>query len=675
MLNLKFFQNIFLQKLLNAPRLVKQFAVLILDVFFCIFSSWVSFYLRLGEYPNLSLNNNPSFLINSVISILIAIPIFIKNGFYLSIFRFSGLGAIGLLLKTLLLYGLICTLLFTFIGINGIPRTIGIIQPIILFILITSSRIFVSYFLNNIIFYISKFKEKDIVLIYGAGKAGRELASGLINSKNMHVIGYLDDDDKLHGHFLNGLKIFNPENILTIIKQFCVTKILLAIPSVTKTVRTNIILKLSKFNISVHTVPSLGDLLNGKIAISDIRELEIDDLLNRDIIEPDIELLKYNIYKKVVLVTGAGGSIGSELCRQIIKHKPSHLLLVEISESALYQINKEIERELFLDNSHNYEATKLVPLLASVCDEARINLIMQTWKPQTVYHAAAYKHVPLVEHNPAEAILNNVFGTKICAEVALRNDVKNFVLISTDKAVRPTNIMGATKRLSEMVLQALNKSELTANTSSQFNSNLNFRLPTTCFSMVRFGNVLGSSGSVVPLFREQIKNGGPITLTHPDIIRYFMTIPEAAQLVIQSSALGTGGDVFVLDMGKPVKIYNLACRIVELSGLRVKNSENQDGDIEIKIIGLRPGEKLYEELLIGNNPMPTKHNRIYTSNEKFMTWDHLEKHLNNLKLAVIKNDIPCIINILQLLVDGYVPNQGIVDWVHLEMFPINSINN
>ncbi len=435
--------------------------------------------------------------------------------------------------------------------------------------------------------------------------------------------------------------------------------------------------------VAVRTLPGLSDLATGKVSLSDVRELDIDDLLGREPVKPNGLLLNLNIHHKTVLVTGAGGSIGSELCRQIIKTDPKQLLLVEMSEFALYQIHQELQTLLVGERSHplaggeaaqgevdstlgveteDNPSVEVVPLLASVCDEVRMQEIMDTWKPHTVYHAAAYKHVPLVEHNPAEGVRNNVWGTRVCAEAAARNGVRNFVLISTDKAVRPANIMGATKRLAEMVLQAL--AEVNASVVAQGG-----RAPSakTTFSMVRFGNVLGSSGSVVPLFREQIRSGGPITLTHPDITRYFMTIPEAAQLVIQAGAMGGGGDVFVLDMGQPVKIMDLARRMVELSGLTVRDELNPSGDIELTVTGLRPGEKLYEELLIGDNPTPTQHPRIMRAHEQFLGWTQLEEKLKALSMAVSVNDVPVIRGLLQQMVAGYQPSGEVVDWVHLAL--------
>jgi FlaA1/EpsC-like NDP-sugar epimerase len=477
-------------------------------------------------------------------------------------------------------------------------------------------------------------------------------------------VGFLDDDDRLHGHVLNGLNIYNPKDLEEIAINKGVTDILLAMPSVSRERRNQILFLLSKMKFSVRTLPGLNDIASGKVTLSDVRELDIFDLLGRETVKPNGLLLNRNTHNKIVLVTGAGGSIGSELCRQLIKTQPRCLLLVELSEFALYQIHQEIKLAIQLLEVSLVENLEVVPLIASVCDELRMHEIMDTWKPHTIFHTAAYKHVPLVEHNPVEGVRNNVWGTKVCAEAAIRNGVHNFVLISTDKAVRPTNIMGASKRLAELVLQALHEKKPTADSSFLNPSNLQ-SITRTCFSTVRFGNVLGSSGSVVPLFREQIKNGGPITLTHPEITRYFMTIPEAAELVIQAGAMGSGGDVFVLDMGEPVRIYDLARRIVELSGLTLRHEKNKNGDIEIKIIGLRPGEKLYEELLIGDNPKPTQHPRILKANEKFVPWEQLQGPLQSLNLALSVKDVPVIRSLLQQLVVGYQPSGEVVDWIHL----------
>jgi len=473
----------------------------------------------------------------------------------------------------------------------------------------------------------------------------------MANSHEMQVSGFLDDDDRLYGHVLNGQPIYNPADLDTLATTLNISDVLLAMPSLSRRRRNEILSKIRVAKVAVRTLPSVTDLAQGKVSISNLQELDIDDLLGREPVMPNHILLAMNVRSKVVMVTGAGGSIGSELCRQILTVGPSKLLLIEQSEFALYGIHQELEEKLA------GREIVLVPLLASVQDSERIHEIMSTWHPDTVYHAAAYKHVPLVEHNPAEGIKNNVLGTLRTAQVAAENGVTDFVLISTDKAVRPTNVMGASKRLAEMALQALASSQ--AGTSGGISSG-------TKFSMVRFGNVLGSSGSVVPKFRQQIRDGGPITLTHPDVTRYFMTIPEAAQLVIQAGAMAKGGDVFVLDMGQPVKIMDLARRMVELSGLTVKDDEYPEGDIEISLTGLRPGEKLYEELLIGDNPKPTVHPRIMKAHEEFIPWAEFEVKLNALEIALNVNDVGVIRLMMQQLVAGYIPSDHIVDWVYLE---------
>ena len=648
------------------PRYSKQLLVLSVDTFLCLLSVWASFYLRLGEFQAFSILSSAPVLISSVASVALAVPIFVMSGLYRAIFRYSGMPAMMTMARAMVIYGVFFSLIFTFVGVQGVPRTIGLIQPIVVFLLVGASRAAARICFGDL--YQLEIKKSSLpkVLIYGAGSAGRQLASGLANSYEMHVVGFLDDDDQLHGHVLNGLHIYNPADIEEIANQKGVTDILLAMPSASRERRNQIIGLLSKIKISVRTLPGLSDLVSGKVTLSDVRELEIDDLLGREPVKPNGLLLNRSTHNKTVMVTGAGGSIGSELCKQVLKTQPRRLLLVEMSEFALYQIHQEIQTALEVREVSLGEDLEVVPLLASVCDEVRMHEIMDTWKPHTVYHAAAYKHVPLVEHNPAEGVRNNVWGTRVCAEAAARNGVQNFVLISTDKAVRPTNIMGATKRLAEMVLQALNETKSSVDYHSTFKASNSVTSTRTCFSMVRFGNVLGSSGSVVPLFREQIKSGGHITLTHPDITRYFMTIPEAAQLVIQAGAMGSGGDVFVLDMGEPVRIYDLATRIVELSGLSLRNERNPHGDIEIKVTGLRPGEKLYEELLIGDNPKPTQHPRILKAHEKFVPWEQLQGQLHSLNLALSVNDVPLIRSFLQKLVTGYQPSDQVVDWVHLE---------
>jgi FlaA1/EpsC-like NDP-sugar epimerase len=662
----------FAAPILGLPRPVKRGVVLALDAALCVLSVWLAFYLRSGSFTPLS---GPS-IWPAVVSVVLALPVFITSGLYRAIFRYSGLPAMVAVGRAMLLYGMAYAAIFTFWGVEGVPRTVGLIQPILLLLLVGASRAAARVWLGGL--YQQQLRKVSLpqALIYGAGSAGRQLASAMASSSEIRVVGFLDDDDRLHGHVLNGLPIHAPADLVEVLNGARITDVLLALPSVSRQRRNEILNALKQHKVAVRTLPGLSDIATGKVSLRDVRELDIDDLLGREVVKPNSLLLNLNTHHKTVLVTGAGGSIGSALCRQILKTSPKQLLLVEMSEFALYQIHREIQALMTgerpsvkepeqgdtvksLEFSDGPIDIEIVPLLASVCDEVRMQEIMDTWKPHTVYHAAAYKHVPLVEHNPAEGVRNNVWGTLVCAEAAARNGVRNFVLISTDKAVRPTNIMGATKRLSEMVLQALAEVYVAAAQDGSIP-----RAKTT-FSMVRFGNVLGSSGSVVPLFREQIKNGGPITLTHAEITRYFMTISEAAQLVIQAGAMGQGGDVFVLDMGQPVKIIDLARRMVELSGLTVRDELNPSGDIELTLTGLRPGEKLYEELLIGDNPKPTQHPRIMKAHEQYLSWAHLESKLNTLSIAMSLNDVPVIRALLKDLVSGYQPSCDVVDWVHM----------
>ena len=629
----------FAAPVLSLPRFAKRMVVLIIDMGLCVLTVWLAYYLRLGEFIALSGNA----MLTTGLSMAIALPVFIVMGLYRAIFRYSGWPALLAVAQAIGIYGLLYASIFTAMGVSGVPRTIGIIQPILLLLFVGASRAFARVWLGDQYRSILKQGARAKVLIYGAGSTGRQLVAAMANSHEMQVVGFLDDDDRLHGHVLNGQPIYNPTDLSQLVTTLGISDVLLAMPGLNRKSRNDILIRIRAARVAVRTLPSMTELAQGKVSVSDLRELDIDDLLGREAVAPNHILLVKNISGKVVLVTGAGGSIGSELCRQILAVKPAKLLLIEQSEFALYAIHQELEEKQTQKNS------VLVPLLASVQDVDRMREIMATWQPDTVYHAAAYKHVPLVEHNPSEGIKNNVLGTLRTAQAAAENGVADFVLISTDKAVRPTNIMGASKRLAELVLQAL------ATQSSP-----------TRFSMVRFGNVLGSSGSVVPRFRQQIRDGGPVTLTHPDITRYFMTIPEAAQLVIQAGAMAKGGDVFVLDMGQPVKIMDLACRIIELSGLQVKNADNPDGDIDIEITGLRPGEKLYEELLIGDNPRSTSHPRIMKAHEEHMGWDELEQKLRSLEMVLNINDVAVIRLMMQQLVPGYTPDDEIVDWVYME---------
>ena len=625
--------------LLGLPRAAKRFVALSVDLGLCVLTVWLAYYLRFGEF--VALSGVALWAVGA--SIGIALPIFIVSGLYRAIFRYSGWPALLAVACAVGIYGLLYASVFTAIGVTGVPRTVGIIQPILLLLFVGASRALARVWLGDQYLSILKHASRPKVLIYGAGNTGRQLAAAMANSHEMQVAGFLDDDDRLHGQVLNGQPIYNPADLDNLATTLNISDVLLAMPSLSRRRRNEVLGQIRVAKVAVRTLPSVTDLAQGKISISDLRELDIDDLLGREPVMPNHIMLAMNVRSKVVMVTGAGGSIGSELCRQILSVGPCKLLLIEQSEFALYGIHQELEEKLA------GRGISLVPLLASVQDNERMREIMSTWHPDTVYHAAAYKHVPLVEHNPAEGIKNNVLGTLRAAQAAAENGVSDFVLISTDKAVRPTNIMGASKRLAEMALQAL-----AASTSG------------TKFSMVRFGNVLGSSGSVVPKFRKQIRDGVPITLTHPEITRYFMTIPEASQLVIQAGAMAKGGDVFVLDMGQSVKIMDLARRMIELSGLRVKDEQTPDGDIEIEITGLRPGEKLYEELLIGDNPKPTSHSRIMKAHEEFIPWVELEGRLKSLEMALNVNDVGVIRLMMEKLVAGYTPSDEIVDWVYLE---------
>ncbi len=625
--------------MLALPRWGKRFVVSVVDAALCALTVWLAYYLRLGEFVALS----GYALLAAVTSVGLALPIFIVCGLYRAIFRYSGWPALLAVARAITVYGLMYSAVFTAIGIQDVPRTVGIIQPMLLLLFVGASRALARIWLGDHYQSILRHASRPKVFIYGAGRTGRQLAAAMNNSPVMQIAGFLDDDDRLHGHVLNGQPIYNPADLLSLVSTLSIGDVLLAMPNLSRKRRNEILNEIRGAHVSVRTLPSVTDLAQGKVSISDLRELDIDDLLGREPVMPNHILLAMNVRSKVVMVTGAGGSIGSELCRQILAVGPSKLLLIEQSEFALYGIHQELEEKLLGRD------IVLVPLLASVQDGERMHEIISTWHPDTVYHAAAYKHVPLVEHNPAEGIKNNVFGTLRTAQAAAENGVSDFVLVSTDKAVRPTNIMGASKRLAEMALQALAATKVS-----------------TKFSMVRFGNVLGSSGSVVPKFREQIRAGGPVTLTHPEITRYFMTIPEASQLVIQAGAMAKGGDVFVLDMGQSIKIMDLARRMIELSGLTVKDEDCPDGDIEIEITGLRPGEKLFEELLIGDNPEPTSHPRVMKAHEAFISWPELESRLQALEMALNANDLGVIRQILLGLVTGYTPNNEIVDWVYLE---------
>nr|WP_114652025.1 nucleoside-diphosphate sugar epimerase/dehydratase [Polynucleobacter necessarius] len=630
------------------------------DVLICGFSVWLAFGLRLDQWGYFQGQQWMAF----IAAIGFSFPPFVSSGLYRAIFRYVGSAALASMARVFIIYTGLFFCTFTLLGVDDVPRSIGVIQPILLFIGIGTSRYFVRYFLGSINNVQKSFQRaQPIALIYGVGSAGRQLASGITSNKEMLVKGFIDDDPHLQGSTVNGISVYPNTDVQGLIHRLDITDVLLAIPSASQNRRSEIIASLNGCGVRVRTLPGLIDLASGRVRISDLHDLDMNDLLGRAVVPPDEELLEKNIRDQVVLVTGAGGSIGSELCRQIIKFSPKSLILLDSSEHSLYLIYEELKKAVTalkhddLANGgdgqdslpHPALSNKLAASLASVRDSDLLRKIFRAHQPNTVFHAAAYKHVPLVEQNPAEGIRNNVFGTFTCAQVSLECGVSNFILVSTDKAVRPTNVMGASKRIAELVLQAM------AEVSAKGDHSTNF-------SMVRFGNVLGSSGSVAPLFSAQIAAGGPITLTHSEVTRYFMTIPEAAQLVIQASAMAVGGDVFVLDMGEPVRIHDLAVKMVYLSGLLVKDEAHPHGDIEIEVTGLRPGEKLYEELLIGDNPQPTAHPKIMKAHEEFMSWSDLQQELEKLNIALAACDGKLIKGMLKKLVPGYQPNGDVVDW-------------
>ena len=669
-----------LQQLVSIPRWAKRSILLSIDAVFLVFALWLSFTLRLGEWywPPEGVESKISWI--ALTAPVIAIPIFIRFGLYRAIIRYLGMRAAWSVVQAVALYAVLWGLLALLSGVPGIPRSVVLINAMVALLVVGGSRMLMRWLLRQTQEGNGAQSDRMCIrlVIFGAGEAGRQLAVGLVQSPDYKLCGFVDDAAELQGRDLMGVPILSIEQLEPFVERQKVTELLLAIPSITRKARNQIIERLRPVPVRIRTLPGIVDLAKGKVNLSELHELDVEDLLARDPAEPDESLLQAQVNDQVVMVTGAGGSIGSEICRQILRRRPKVLLLFEMSEFALYEVDQKLSglvHNLVSESESESErrgvslVPKVIPLLGSVQDERRLTEILQTWKVNTIYHAAAFKHVPMIERSMSEAVKNNILGTVTLVKSAMVQEVKNLVFISTDKAVRPTNTMGASKRVAEMVLQAL-----VAEKTPVFDE-LGSDLPPmevtrkTALSMVRFGNVLGSSGSVVPLFRKQIRNGGPITLTHQDIIRYFMTIPEAAQLVMQAGAMSgeaEAAEVFVLDMGEPVKIYDLASRMVELSGFRVRDEAHPEGDIEIKITGLRPGEKLYEELLIGDNPMPTQHPRIMKAHEEFVPWSELQPQLHSLQIAAENSDIEMIRGLLQRLVKGYQPESQIADWVYRE---------
>ena len=658
----------------SLSRLAKQGMLTLSDSFLLVFSVISAFSLQHGAWFWPADNWNDPLGILILIAPFIAFPIFIYFGLYRSIVRYIEARAASSVGLAVSLYAFIWGLVVFLTGIEGISIAVMLINWLVALLVIGGSRLFARGLLNS-----HKLKINQNVrplsrgMIFGAGEAGRQLAHALWFSEEFHLCGFVDDNKKLQGLELMGVPILAMAKLAKFVDQQQVSEILLAIPSASRNERNEIIRRLRHVRVRIRTLPGLSVLVRDQVGIADLHELEIEDLLVRELAVPDESLLQKQVRGGVVLVTGAGGSIGSELCSQILKRAPKILLILELNEFALYSVQRELLSQLKCEVDNENDSSKsvrllprVIPLLGSVQDEGRLNILVQAWKPQVIFHAAAYKHVPIVEHNPAEGLKNNVFGTLAVAKVAINNEVPNFILVSTDKAVHPTNIMGASKRLSEMILQALG-AEHSITFKSMDSSVTTIRR--THLSMVRFGNVLNSSGSVIPLFRKQINEGGPVTLTHKEVTRYFMTIPEAAQLVMQAGAMSgkeEGAEVFVLDMGGAVKILDLARRMIEMSGFRVKDMDCPDGDIAIEVTGLRPGEKLFEELLMGDNVQLTEHPRIIKAHEEFIEWKYLESYLDALRLTIERNDIEGMQLILQKIVKGYRPHEEVMDWVDME---------
>lgn len=644
---------------MHRSRGFKRALQVVVDVFLIWFAVWLSFAIRLGTDHLIDPLGEYLWLFS--LAPLTAVPLFIRFGLYRAVLRYFDGNALLTIFKAVTLSALLLALAIYVVRPDALmPRSVVFIYWFLTLLLVGGVRLLMrqyfvgSLFSRQIPFHRNEQQVK--VAIYGAGAAGNQLVTALRMGKGMLPVAFVDDDEGIVNRAISGLQVYDSAHVGQLLDDTGAQEILLAIPSVSRSRRKEILDSLGHFPLRVRSIPGFMDLAAGRVSVSDLQEVDIADLLGRDSVPPRQELFEQCIKGKVVMVTGAGGSIGSELCRQILASSPSCLILFEHSEFNLYSIQTELESRISLESS----PTRLISVLGTVRNQRRLLDLMRRWHVDTIYHAAAYKHVPIVEHNIAEGVLNNVQGTLMVAQAAVQAGVANFVLISTDKAVRPTNVMGCSKRLAEMLLQALSCEAMPQLMHGVVEPAIN----RTRFTMVRFGNVLGSSGSVIPLFRQQIEQGGPVTVTHPEITRFFMTIPEAAQLVIQAGAMGQGGDVFVLDMGEPVKILELAEKMVRLSGLSVRSGENPQGDIAIEFTGLRPGEKLYEELLIGDNVIQTEHPMIMRASEEFLSWPDLGEALQELFAALEADDYVQVRKLLRTLVNGYTPESEIVDWIY-----------
>ncbi|WP_434543084.1 polysaccharide biosynthesis protein [Halopseudomonas bauzanensis] len=663
------------ERLIELNHNQKRSIQIVADVLLLSLALWLALFLRLGDEGWLWPESGQGFLF--VLAPLLALPIYVRTGMYRAVMRHFGNVALYCIAKAVTLGFLAFAFLLLVAKDLGwdvlFPRSVYFAYWALSLIFIGGLRLLArEYFMGDwLTAGLPNMRARDgdmagqPVAIYGAGAAGTQLLASLKVGRMYKAVAFVDDDPKLIGRTIAGLPVYSGDGVGSMITDTGAAEMLLALPSATRARRQEILTKLQGHGLHVRTIPGIMDLACGKVKVDDLQEVDIADLLGRDPVPPDPSLFQRCIKGQAVMVTGAGGSIGSELCRQIVQSEPTTLVLFEHSEYALYEIHGELEgwiRSRKLD-------IQLVPIMGSIRNFGRLQDVIGAWKINTIYHAAAYKHVPMVEHNIAEGIMNNVFGTLNTAQAAIRCRVENFVLISTDKAVRPTNVMGSTKRLAELVLQALSAEQAPRLWGEEAQVS---QVNRTRFTMVRFGNVLGSSGSVIPRFREQIRRGGPVTVTHPDITRYFMTIPEAAQLVIQAGAMGQGGDVFVLDMGEPVTIVDLARKMIMLSGLTVRDEINPSGDIAVTFSGLRPGEKLYEELLIGDNPEATAHSKIHRANEVYISWSQLLPILDTLRQAVRDDNYNLVRETLLSTVQGYAPSNGIVDLLYEQHLKLGS---
>lgn len=657
------------ERLIGLSRRSKRMLQVMADVVLVWCALWLAFVVRLGELDAADPLGDHAWLF--ALAPLISVPIFIRMGMYRAVMRYFGNDALKSIFRAVSLSALLLALAVYWYrdAPAVIPRSMVLNYWWLSLMMIGGLRLVMRQYFMGDWFSAERPNQLQIrdqglprVAIYGAGAAGNQLLAALRMGRSLRPVAFIDDDSSIAKRVIAGLRVYKPKHIQQMIEETGAQEILLAVPSASRARRREILELLGQYSLHVRSVPGFMDLASGRVKVDEVQEVDIADLLGRDPVPPQKTLFERCIRSQVVMVTGAGGSIGSELCRQILSNEPKTLLLFEHSEFNLYNIHSELVRRIKRESL----AVQLIPILGSIRNPERLEEVMSSWAVDTVYHAAAYKHVPMVEHNIAEGVLNNVFGTLFTAQAAVKARVAHFVLISTDKAVRPTNVMGSTKRLAEMVLQALSREQAPVLWGREETVH---RVNKTRFTMVRFGNVLGSSGSVIPLFHAQIRRGGPVTVTHPNITRYFMTIPEAAQLVIQAGSMGEGGDVFVLDMGRPVKIADLAEKMIQLSGLSVRSAENPHGDIDIEFSGLRPGEKLYEELLIGDNVSPTEHSMIMRANEEMLPWSDYKKVLQALYEAVSREDYERVRQLLREAVAGYRPEGEIVDWLYLQNRP------